>query len=147
MVYAKPPFAGPEQVLDYVGRYTHRVAISNNRLLSVNDRTVTFRWKDYRHGNRPRAMTLAAEEFIRRFLLHILPPGFQRIRYYGFLGNAHRQIKLALCRRLLGAPSSKAPLAEASDDYRDRYQQLTGISLREWPLLNFGWVGSVERSV
>ena len=138
VVYAKPPFAGPEQVLDYVGRYTHRVAISNNRLLSVDDRTVTFRWKDYRHGNRPKTMTLAAEEFIRRFLLHVLPSRFQRIRYYGFLGNPHRQAKLTLCRRLLGAPPDKAPLPETSDDYRDRYQQLTGISLRQCPLCGLG---------
>ena len=101
VVYAKRPFAGPEQVLDYVGRYTHRVAISNNRLVSMDDGKVRFRWKDYRDGNRQKTMTLAAEEFIRRFLIHVLPDGFHRIRYYGFLGNCHRARKLALCRDLL----------------------------------------------
>ena len=87
VVYAKPPFAGPAQVLDYVGRYTHRVAISNNRLVSMDDGKVCFRWKDYRDDNRQKTMTLPAEEFIRRFLIHVLPDGFHRIRYFGFLGN------------------------------------------------------------
>ena len=96
VVYAKPPFAGPEQVLDYVGRYTHRVAISNNRLLDIEDGQVRFKWKDYRGRDQVKTMTLAAEEFIRRFLLHVLPEGFQRIRYYGFLGNRHREEKLAV---------------------------------------------------
>ena len=85
VVYAKRPFAGPEQVLDYVGRYTHRVAISNNRLLDIAEGKVKFRYKDYRHEAQQKTMTLEAEEFIRRFLLHVLPEGFQRIRYYGFL--------------------------------------------------------------
>ena len=80
MVYGKPPFAGPQQVLDYVGRYTHRIAISNNRLLSIEDGKVRFRWKDYRCGGEQKTMTLAADEFIRRFLLHVPPEGFQRIR-------------------------------------------------------------------
>ncbi len=87
VVHAKPPFAGPEQVLDYVGRYTHRVAISNNRLVDIEDGAVRFRWKDYRHGDRQKVMSVSADEFIRRFLLHVLPEGFHRIRYYGFLGN------------------------------------------------------------
>ena len=97
-VYAKPPFGGPAQVLHYLGRYTHRVAISNNRLLSIEDGKVTFHWKDYRHHDQPKAMTLEAEEFIRRFLLHVLPGGFQRIRHYGFLSHCHRKDKLSLCR-------------------------------------------------
>ena len=87
MVYAKRPFAGPEQVLDYVGRYTHRVAISNNRLLDIAEGKVSFRYKDYRHDAQQKTMTLEAEEFIRRFLLNVLPEGFQRIRYYGFPAN------------------------------------------------------------
>jgi hypothetical protein len=87
VVYAKAPFAGPEQVLDYVGRYTHRVAISNNRLLNIEEGSVTFRWKDYRDESAQKTMTLTGDEFIRRFLLHVLPPGLQRIRYYGLLGN------------------------------------------------------------
>jgi hypothetical protein len=94
VVYCKPPFGGPEQVLKYLARYTHRVAISNRRLLSIDPQKVVFRWKDYRHQQRPRTMTLQAEEFIRRFLLHVLPKGFMRIRHYGFLSNRNRQIKL-----------------------------------------------------
>jgi hypothetical protein len=93
VVFAKPPFAGPKQVLDYVGRYTHRVAISNHRLLGIDDSKVSFRWKDYRHGAQQKTMTLSADEFIRRFLLHVPPDGFQRIRYYGFLGNRYRKQK------------------------------------------------------
>jgi hypothetical protein len=86
---------------DYVGRYTHRVAISNNRLLDIGEDKVTFRYKDYRHDAQQKTMTLEAEEFIRRFLLHVLPEGFQRIRYYGFLANRYRKQKLAHCRELL----------------------------------------------
>jgi hypothetical protein len=101
VVYAKPPFGGPEQVLKYLARYTHRVAISNQRILSVENGRVTFRWKDYAQGNRQRTMTLDAVEFIRRFLLHALPNGFQRIRHFGLLANRVRQEKLHLCRQLL----------------------------------------------
>jgi putative transposase len=101
VVYAKPPFGGPRQVLDYVGRYTHRVAIANQRLVAIADGQVSFRWKDYRDG-RQKTMTLTATEFIRRFLLHVLPDGFHRIRYYGFLGNRYRHEKLARCQHLLG---------------------------------------------
>jgi hypothetical protein len=131
VVYAKRPFAGPQQVLDYVGRYTHRVAISNNRLLDIDNDQVRFQWKDYRHHDRVKTMTLSADDFIRRFLLHVLPAGFQRIRYYGFLGSRRRQEKLALCRRLLDMPPS-LPVAPPTpeQDYRDRYEDLTGSSLR-----------------
>ena len=86
----------------YVGRYTHRVAISNNRLVSMDNGKVRFRWKDYRDGNRQKIMTLDANEFIRRFLIHVLPDGFHRIRYFGFLGNCHRARKIKRCRELLG---------------------------------------------
>ncbi|MBA3915485.1 MAG: IS91 family transposase [Acidobacteriales bacterium] len=132
VVYTKRPFAGPAQVLDYVGRYTHRVAISNNRLVSMDDGKVSFRWKDYRDDNRQKTMTLPGEEFIRRFLIHVLPDGFHRIRYYGFLGNCHRARKLAQCRQLLGMASGK-PVADPPGDYRDRFEALTGRSLRECP--------------
>jgi hypothetical protein len=101
VVYAKPPFGGPPQVLQYLGRYTHRTALSNERLLSMEDGKVIFAWKDYRHQNQSLEMTLEAEEFLRRFLVHILPPGFRRIRHFGFLSNRHRKEKLALCRKLL----------------------------------------------
>jgi hypothetical protein len=108
VVYAKPPFGGPAQVLAYLGRYTHCVAIANSRLLSVTDTAVAFRWKDYRHHGKAKVMTLAADEFIRRFLLHTLPDGFHRIRHYGFLANGHRADRLALCRRLLDLPEAVA---------------------------------------
>jgi hypothetical protein len=113
VVYAKPPFGGPEQVLAYLGRYTHRVAIANSRLVGVTDDTVAFRWKDYRHHGKSKLMTLGADEFIRRFLLHTLPDGFHRIRHFGFLANRHRAEKLALCRKLLAAAS---PATATADD-------------------------------
>jgi len=103
VVYAKPPFGGPGQVLKYLARYTHRVAISNSRILSIEGGQVTFEWKDYAHGNKTGTMTLDAVEFIRRFLLHIVPAGFVRIRQFGFLANRARGKKLELCRVLLGA--------------------------------------------
>jgi hypothetical protein len=87
---AKAPFGGPQHVLEYLGRYTHRVAISNRRLLKLEEGQVSFQWKDYRDGRQQKAMTVPAEEFIRRFLQHALPLGFQRICYYGFLANCHR---------------------------------------------------------
>ena len=138
VVYAKRPFAGPRQVLDYVGRYTHRVAISNNRLLSMDNGKVRFRWKDYRDGNGQKTMTLDGGEFIRRFLIHVLPNGFHRIRYYGFLGNCHRARKLALCRELLGTTQAEPVAAEPPADYRDRFEALTGRSLRACPHCHTG---------
>jgi len=103
VVYAKPPFGSPERVLAYLGRYTHRVAIANSRLVSLQDANVTFRWRDYRHGNAQKHLTLDADEFIRRFLLHSLPDGFHRIRHYGFLANGCRRARLATIRPLLAA--------------------------------------------
>src|SRR5437867_5092962 len=138
VVYAKPPFAGPRQVLDYVGRYTHRVAISNNRLLDIEHNLVRFQWKDYRDNDRQKTMTLSADEFIRRFLIHVLPDGFQRIRYYGFLSNCHRNEKLALCRQLLGMPAADPetlPRDQLSDyEYEALYEKLTGCSLQQCPI-------------
>ena len=101
VVYAKPPFSSPEHVLAYLGRYTHRVAIANSRLVSADETRVTFRWRDYRHGNAPSLMSLGPDEFIRRFLLHSLPDGFHRIRHYGFLANGCRRTRLARIRQLL----------------------------------------------
>ena len=144
VVYAKRPFAGPEQVLDYVGRYTHRVAISNNRLLEIEEGTVTFRYKDYRHDAQHKTMTLRAEEFIRRFLLHVLPEGFQRIRYYGFLANRYRAQKLAHCRDLLGMPEPDRTASEVNKDYSDRYEELIGFSLRECPICHQGRMLVIE---
>jgi hypothetical protein len=103
VVYAKPPFAGPEAVLAYLSRYTHRVAISNRRLIAFDEAGVTFRYKDYRRdgADRQQVMTLAADEFIRRFLLHVLPRGFHRIRHYGLLAGSTRRTHLALARELM----------------------------------------------
>jgi len=119
VVYAKPPFAGPGAVLAYLSRYTHRVAISNRRLLALDERGVTFRYKDYRRdgAERYRTMTLAVDEFIRRFLLHVLPKGFHRIRHYGLLASAERKSNVARARELLAAPPvmDAAEPVEASD--------------------------------
>jgi len=118
VVYAKRPFAGPEAVLAYLSRYTHRVAISNSRLIALDERGVTFRWKDYRANRRSRykAMTLEPGEFMRRFLLHVLPAGFHRIRHYGLLANCSRTASLALARQLLHAPPSTSEAAQDGDD-------------------------------
>ena len=130
VVYAKPPFGSPDQVLAYLGRYTHRVAIANSRLVRLEEGQVSFRWRDYRHHDKLKVMTLAAGEFIRRFLLHTLPDGFHRIRHYGLLANGHRRAKLAHCRQLLDAPPPTPP---PPADYRERYRQLTGVSLDTCP--------------
>ena len=112
VVYAKPPFGSPGHVLHYLARYTHRVAISNHRILNVTDDAVSFRWKDYRHGSVMRTLTLPAEEFLRRFLTHVLPKRFVRIRYVGFLASRCRTTQLAQCRQALAvapAPSVEPP--------------------------------------
>ena len=111
VVYAKPPFGGPEAVLAYLSRYTHRVAISNSRLVSADAATVAFRWKDYRikRGDRQRVMRLATGEFIRRFLLHVLPDGFHRIRHYGLLASAGRKANITKVRAMLGTASPTVP--------------------------------------
>jgi hypothetical protein len=116
VVYAKPPFGGPECVLKYLSRYTHRVAISNRRLRFVGAGVVRFSWKDYADHNATKEMTLRAEEFLRRFLLHVVPRGFMRIRHYGILANRHRAQKLRRCRELLGVPTPQAPLTMPNRD-------------------------------
>ncbi len=129
VVYAKRPFAGPEAVLAYLSRYTHRVAISNSRLLAMNEHGVTFRWKDYRVKDgakgktRHKTMTLGADEFMRRFLLHVLPGSFHRIRHYGLLANGSRKASLALARALLGQPSAAPITPEDTDNGIDRDRQ------------------------
>ena len=146
VVYAKRPFAGPEQVLDSLGRYTHRIAISNQRLCSLDDGAVRFRYTDYRSNgaSRRKTMTLAATEFLRRMLLHVLPPGFHRIRYYGFLANRARQRKLAECRRALHTPPPAEQAGPAATDYRDRYEAVTGRSLRRCPRCHDGNMHTVD---
>ena len=110
VVYAKAPFRGPDHLLHYLARYTHRVPISNHRLIAFDGESVTFRWKDYAHGNKKRKMTISADEFLRRFLLHTLPRGFVRIRFFGFLAGPHRSRMLQLARHLLeGGPAEAGP--------------------------------------
>jgi hypothetical protein len=149
VVYAKPPFAGPQQVLDYVGRYTHRVAVSNHRLLDLDGGQVRFTYKDYRPDppDSSKTITLVATEFIRRFLLHVLPTGFHRIRSDGFLGARHRREKLTRCRQLLGSTTPLTPPTEASSrtDYRDHVETLTGMSLRVCPACHHGQMILIER--
>jgi hypothetical protein len=135
VVYAKAPFGGPDRVLGYLGRYTHRVAISNNRLQELKAGQVSFAYKDYKHEQRHKVMTLSADEFLRRFLLHVLPDCFQRIRHYGLLGNRHRAENLARCRKLLAMPE---PIPPPPCDYRERWQQLTGHNPSQCPQCRSG---------
>ncbi len=136
VVYAKPPFGGPAQVLEYLGRYTHRVAISNDRLLSLTDGVVRFRWKDYARGNRLQTMALPAAEFLARFLLHVLPDGFVRIRHFGLLANRGRRAKLARCRELLAAGPPKPPAPPES--VAALLLRLTGVDLTRCPVCRVG---------
>ena len=142
------PFAGPDQVLGYVGRYIHRIAIAHQRLLDLHHGHVRFRYTNYRHAGaaRQQTMTLAATEFIRRVLLHVLPSGFHLIRYYGFLANCTRQQTLPQCRRLLQVPPPPTAERDApvSTDYRDRYEALTGRSLRVCPHYQTGQMHVLE---
>ena len=140
-------FAGPDQVLDYVGRYTHRIAISNQRLLALDAGQVRFRYTDYRRPHAPgqKTMTLAATEFIRRVLLHVLPRGFHRLRYYGLLANRTRHQHVAQCRQLLGTrPPTRPDATPGAIDYRDRYHALTGRSLRVCPRCHDGQMQLVD---
>jgi hypothetical protein len=131
VVYAKAPFAGPAHVLDYVGRYTHRVAIANHRILDIRDGRVRFAYRNRREGNRAQAMTLDADAFIRRFLLHVLPRGFLRLRHYGFLANRHKARMLGRCRELLGQPAPPSPRHPPS--VGQWMQEVTGIDLTQCP--------------
>jgi hypothetical protein len=136
VIYAKPPFGGPAQVLDYLGRYTHRVAISNHRLMTFQDGKVTFQWRDRKKHDRIRTMTLDADEFIRRFLIHVLPQGFAKIRYFGFLANRHRRDRISICRRLLNAPPPETDTRLL--DWKSRHQALTGESIDICPACHKG---------
>jgi Putative transposase/Transposase zinc-binding domain len=142
VVYAKPPFGGPQQAVAYLGRYTHRVAISNQRLLADKNGQVSFQWKDYRHENKQnsKTMTVDADEFIRRFLMHTLPPGFQRIRHFGFLANCHRTLKLALCRQLL-----IVPVVDLLPQPEDCRRLLDAITLEERSRCSHCGIGTMVR--
>ena len=135
VVYCKPPFAGPEHVLAYLGRYTHRVALSNHRLVDFTDGHVRFRWRDYADGDRVKILDLAVDEFLRRFLLHIVPDGFVRIRHFGVLANRRRRAALAQCRTLL-APRPRPP--GPTESVRDLMLRVTGIDIERCPLCQQG---------
>lgn len=132
VVYAKRPFAGPEQVLQYLGRYTHRVAISNERLVSCEPRAVRFRYRDYASGNRRRVMALAPEEFLRRFALHVLPRGFNRVRHYGLLANRNKRALLERARAALDVPTFTRHTA-APESARAFWQRIAGIDIERCP--------------
>jgi hypothetical protein len=153
VVYAKPSFAGPQQVLAYLGRYTHRVAIANARLIACEEARVRFRFRDYRANSASKVMTLAVDEFIRRFLLHVLPKGFRRIRHFGFLANTCHATKLARIRVALQVPDLDVPnpqpaAVEPDADYRERYARLTGHRIDQCPLCGARMIeiGRVPRS-
>ncbi|MBM3790229.1 MAG: hypothetical protein FJW35_07735 [Acidobacteria bacterium] len=120
---------GPAQVSECLGSYTHRAAISNHRLVRLENGEVAFRWEDYAHGNRSRLMTLDAAEFIRRFLLHVLPPGFVRLRHYGLSSNRHRAEKIAPCREPIAQTEFSDLRRRSSGDWKSRYEALTGVSV------------------
>jgi hypothetical protein len=136
VVYAKRPFAGPEQVLEYLGRYSHRVAISNERLVSLDQGVVRFRWKDYARGNRVKPMALSAAEFLSRFLLHVLPGGFVRIRHFGLLANRGHAAKLTRCRALLAARPPEAPAT--AEPVAALMLRLTGLDITRCPVCRAG---------
>jgi hypothetical protein len=131
VVYAKPPFNGPKTVVGYLGRYTHRIAITNHRITSMEDGRVSFSWKDYSDGMRTKIMTLDAAEFIRRFLLHVLPHGFVKIRHFGFLSNRNRKTCLESCRRALGAAE---PPTSAPETWQESLLRITGIDVTRCPI-------------
>ena len=141
VVYAKRPFAGPAQVLTYLSRYTHRVAIANSRLMAMADGKVTFRGRDYAQGSQTRTMTLAADEFLRRFLLHVLPTSFVRIRYFGLLANRHRAQLLQCCRSYL---QTKPPLPPTTPSSAHRCQHCYRGTMRQVEILSpiqlFAWL-------
>ncbi len=133
VVYAKKPFAGPKQVLAYLGQYTHRIAISNHRLLKIEDDHISFKYRDYADNNTGKVMSLHVQEFMRRFVLHVLPKKFVRIRHYGFLGNRLRKQKLAACKKALCPEESQIPPPQKKD-WKERLKELTGIDINLCPL-------------
>jgi hypothetical protein len=135
IVYAKPPFAGPERVVAYLGAYTHRIAISNHRIRSIEQNRVALRYRDSADGNKQRVMHLDVLEFIRRFLLHVLPKGFVRIRHYGLLANRNRKEKIARCRSLLEAPKPEEP---APQTRREKLLELIGVDIERCPACREG---------
>jgi len=144
ITYCKQPFGGPEQVINYLGRYTHRVAISNHRIKSIEGGNVTFSYKDYRDCNKTKEMTLEAGEFIRRFLLHVLPDNFYKIRYYGILSSRNKKIKLTQCRRILGIKEKINEESVIHKSWKEILYELTGVDLTQCPECKKGKMILVE---
>ena len=144
VVYAKPPFGGPEHVLKYLARYTHRVAISNGRLVSLADDRVSFHWRDSKHGKHLKIMSLETVEFIRRFLLHVLPPGFVKIRHFGFLANRNRSQALALCRQHLQAAISRHPAPEVLTQQQQQAMERRCPACQRGTLRVVAWLSVTE---
>ena len=144
VVYCKPPFDGAEGVLNYLGRYTHRIAISNNRILDIQDGRVSFRWRDYSDGDKQKTMTLKADEFIRRFLLHVLPHRYVRIRHFGLLANRRRKDKIALCRELIGSCKPVTKEKEKPEPWQDQLLRICGIDINTCPVCKKGTIVTVE---
>lgn len=138
VVYSKSPFAGPDQVLRYLARYINRTAISNERLVQMTGRQVTFRYKDRADGNKTKRLTLDVVEFLRRFLLHVLPSGFVSIRYYGLLAHGIKKHRIALCLQLLGAPNQAASTDRTAETWQELLERLTGIDITRCPNCNTG---------
>ena len=143
VVYCKPPFGGPRGVLQYLGRYTHRIAISNNRILSNLDGRVSFRWRDYADGNRQKTMNLTAAEFIRRFLLHVLPDRFVRIRHFGLLANRNRKDNIASCHKMLGA--EKGTKEKKRETWQKQLLRICGIDVTVCHVCKKGRMCTIER--
>jgi hypothetical protein len=147
ITYCKEPFGGPKQVINYLGRYTHRVAISNHRIKNIEKGRVTFSYKDYGDNNKTKEMTLEAEEFMRRFLLHILPDNFYKIRYYGILSSRNKKTKLTRCKRLLGVIETDNAKTEGKKSWKELLYELTGIDVNECPKCKKGKMILVERNI
>lgn len=141
--YCKESFGGPEQVINYLGRYTHRVAISNHRIMSISDNAVTIKWKDYKDENKNKLLTLTADEFVRRFLLHILPRGYFKIRYYGILSNRSHKTKLKKCKEILKVLDKPDEEKHTTINWLELFFELTGIDLRVCPKCGIGYMKSI----
>jgi hypothetical protein len=144
IVYCKPPFDSAEGVLKYLGRYTHRIAISNNRILKSQNGNVSFRWRDYADGDKQKTMTLKASEFIRRFLLHVLPPRYVRIRHFGLLANRSRKENIALCRKLIDSCETAPKEEERPETWQDQLLRICGIDINTCPVCKKGSMVMIE---
>ncbi len=143
-VYCKPPFDGPQGVLQYLGRYTHRIAISNHRILTLRNGRVSFLWRDYADQNRQKTMTLQADEFIRRFLLHVLPERYVRIRHFGLLANRNRKDSIPLCRKILGDVQTVTEENDREETWQEQWLRICGIDVTTCPVCQKGTMFRIE---